>query len=579
MGWYGISRRNLRKRSMRDLMNYDKPDMTTTLASFPSIHERLPLVGSVPDNLRRAGADFVSRGKVKIQSVESPGTNLCQLTGSVQCGFGIVHHPALTLARRGGQIQIEHYQCGCREGAAGRFCAHCAALLVAHYGHADAVILSEDQIRDQEEEAYTGIRIRLGTIQKTAEPVYWTPEDAGRLAAPNIAVVGREDTGNTQMAESVAIQLLRQKAQAGERIGLLLFAGLDDYSEGRTTFVDTTGAKVLRLHKLPVNPFSLRGLERKPQLHAHTAMSFADALARAYGLNALEKSTLVQCVIAAYAARGITSDPVTWDLAPPVFEDVYEEYCSRPQNQRSGTLAQVMETFSLLDLFDSESREHPALYDQIQGTVIMDMSGYPERLKHFALGIVLEVVYAQMCGQKRTLSRELQKMILIDNADTLLASGSAGLEGLLSQGREFGLGLLLSAQSLDGFRDEGFDYRKWIRTWVLHNVEDLRKADLEFLLQADIHENALDRLYQTSRRLQKLHSLIRIGLEEPVLAEDLPFYEIAEDAAQSYLVERSNTPEPEPLAGMPLLDAVNLEEDLVSLEELSQGPMIALEEL
>lgn len=557
-------------------MHYDKPDSLTTLASFPSIPKPETAAGRIPEALRLAGADFVKRGKVKIQSVESPGTIFCELTGSVHCGFGIVHHPALTLAHRNGEIQVERYQCGCREGTAGRLCAHCVALLVAHYGHADARILTEEQRKRMEDVGISGARIRLGTIQKTRTPVYWTPEDPLRLAAPNIAVVGSEDTGNTQMSESIAIQLLRQKA--GSDFGILLFAGLDDYSEGRTTFIETAGAKVLRLYKLPINPFSLRGLERKPQLHTHVAMAFSDALARAYGLGALEKSMLVQSVIAAYAARGITSDPVTWDKTPPSFADVQEAYTARPQSQGSDALTQVMESITLQDLFATDQENYPDLMDQIRGAVIMDMSGYPEGLKQFTLSLMLEMLYARMLGMEKNISRELRKMILVDNADELLRSGSAGLEGLLSQGREYGVGMLLAVQDLDGFRDEGFDYRKWIRTWVLHNVADLRKSDLEFLLQIDIYDSMLERLYQDSRRLEKLHSLIRIGTETPVLSEDLPFYEIAEDAAQSYLIEENKTAEPEPLAGMPLLDAQHLD-DLVTLDDIPAGPMGILDDL
>ena len=557
-------------------MNYDKPDSLTSLASFPSMQNQIAADGTVPEALRLAGADFVKRGKVKIQSVESPGTNFCELTGSVHCGFGIVHHPALTLAHRGGEIQVERHQCGCREGAAGRFCSHCAALLVAHYGHADVRILTEDQRKRLEDMAIAGLRVRLGTVQKPKSPVYWTPEDPLRLATPNIAVVGNEDTGNTQMTESIAIQLLRQKA--GTDFGILLFAGLDDYSESRTTFVETTGAKVLRLHKLPMNPFSLRGMERKPQLHAHTAMCFADALTRAYGLGALEKSMLVQSVIAAYAARGITSDPVTWDKTPPTLEDVHDAYAARPLSQRSDALAQVMESMTLLELFDTDQEDYPDLFDQIRGTVIMDMSGYSEGLKQFTLSVVMEMLFTQMQGREKSISRELRKMILVDNADELLRSGSGGLEGLLSQGREFGVGMLLAVRDLDGFRDEDFDYRKWIRTWIMHNVADLRKSDLEFLLQIDIYDSMLERLYQASRRLEKLHSLIRIGTEPPVLSEDLPFYEIAEDAAQSYLVEEKKTAGPEPLAGMQLLDTGHLD-DLVVLEDIPEIPMGLLDDL
>ena len=66
------------------------------------------------------------------------------------------------------------------------------------------------------------VRIRLGTHLKTREPVYWFPEDTRYPAAANLAVVGGEKTGNTQMLCSAAIQLLRQKEQTGESLGLLL---------------------------------------------------------------------------------------------------------------------------------------------------------------------------------------------------------------------------------------------------------------------------------------------------------------------------------------------------------------------
>ncbi len=423
-----------------------------------------------------------------------------------------------------------------------------------------------------------GTIVRLGTAKQTGEPVIWLPEDADQPAAANLALVGRENTGGTQLLESVVLQLLRQKAHRGESLGVLICDGLDDSIESRSTFAEAIGARILRLHKLPMNPFSLRGLERKPQLHTHIAMTFADALARAYGLGALQKSTLVQSILAAYSARGITSDPVTWDRTPPTFHDVYREYCSRPTAQREDTLAPVMENPALLDLFDENAREDSSAYDLLRSVVILDMCGYPEAVKHFALGILLEMLCARLGGQPRTLSAQLDKVILMDNADLLLNAGCPGLEGLLSRGGDHGLGVLLSAQNPDCFRHGDFDFRRWIPTWVLHNMEDIRKTDLEFLLRMDIHDSALEQLYQVSRRLQKLHSLVRREGAEPVLTEDLPFYEIANDTAQSYLKWEIPEAEPEPLAGMPLLDAFHLD-TLVDLDEDPAGPMAVLGEL
>lgn len=417
----------------------------------------------------------------------------------------------------------------------------------------------------------TGARIRLGTRMKTTEPVYWMIEDP-RHPAANLAIVGGENMGNTQMVHSVAIQLLRQKAQAGEPIDLLLFAGLDDYGDSHTNFPELTGARVLRLHKLPFNPLTLSGLDRKPQLHTHIAMVFADSLARAYGLNALEKSTLVQSIISAYASRGITSDPLTWNLPAPSLEDVYEEYCARPQGQHSGTLAQILENLSAMELFDCGPAQEELLFHRLRGTVMIDMSGYSESLKHFALDIMLQVLWEQQHSRGRTLHDGLRNMILIDNADRLLSPCSPALEGLLTQGQEFGIGLLLAAQSLDAVQECSFDCRPWIHGWILHNVEALRKSDLEYLLQTDIHDSELERLYQESRHLGRLQSLICLRNREPVLAVDLPFYEIAADAAQSYLIPEHIAPAPEPLEGMPLLDFNDLEA-LGTLDDEITGPM------
>lgn len=111
MGWYGFSRRP-EKRSLKYPMHYDKPDSNTSLASlFSSPRQHAP-EDTISEALRMAGADFVNRGKVEAQAITSPGTNLCQLSGSVHGSFGIVYHPILTLTHQGSELQVEQYQCG-----------------------------------------------------------------------------------------------------------------------------------------------------------------------------------------------------------------------------------------------------------------------------------------------------------------------------------------------------------------------------------------------------------------------------------------------------------------------------------
>lgn len=562
---------------METHMIFDKPELTATLATGTQFAERYDAASDVPESQRHAGADYVKREKVKFQSIDSPASGITELMGTVQCGFGIVHHPTLTVSRRGDQLLVERHHCGCREGTRGSFCAHCAALMVARYGRADARFLTESQAL-QAEADLKGIRIRLGTGRKNGEPIFWTPEATERVSSPNAVVIGGADTGNTQVMKSIVLQFLRQKADIAGDLGVLIFDWMGDYDESKTDFIEATGTKVRRLHKLPLNPFGLQKLERFPQLHVHTAMSFADTLVRAYGLGPLQKSTLVQCVLAAYAAKGITSDPVTWDLAAPTFADVYEEYCARPQAQRSDTLTPVMESLSAFELFDTDPPERMTLYEMFRGVVVIEMAGYPQELRSFAMGIMLEQLYAQMCGTVRSVSDTLTKLVLIDEADALLGMGSPGLEGILQRSREYGLAVVLAAMSPSHFCSGSFDWWKVIRTWVIHNAEDLYRTELESLLQMDSHDPGMERLYQNVKHQGKLQSLIRIGQEEPLASEDLPFYEIVRDAGQSYLKDTRPEPRSMPLEGMPLLDAQHL--DLVDiLDDFPVAPMGSLEEL
>jgi DNA phosphorothioation-dependent restriction protein DptH len=307
-------------------------------------------------------------------------------------------------------------------------------------------------------------------------------------------------------------------------------------------------------------------------------MAFADTLVRAYGLGPLQKSILVQSVLAAYEARGITSDPLTWDRPTPSFADVYEEYNSRPNTQRSDALSTVMDSLSSFELFGAEQPECTTTMEMFQGVVVIDMSGYPRELQSFAAGIMLEQLYAQMCGSRRLPSGYVSKMLMIDEVDPLLEMGCAGLEGILRRSREHGLSVVLAAQSPIHFCGEDFDWQQVIRSWVVHNAEELYKPELAAMLQLDTFEMGGEKLYQFVKHQRKLQSVIRIGTEEPLQSDDLPFYEIVRDDGQSYLKERHQEVRLLPLEGMPLLDMANL--DTVDItEDITALPMAELTDL
>lgn len=565
---------HFRQKENEPQMKFDKPDFSEQLAAGLSFEERFAQAEQISEDLLRSGDEFVKKGKVKYQTMDSLVSGTSELTGTIQCGFGIVHHPSIMTLRRRDKVLVPRFHCGCRDGVRDKFCIHCAALVQARFGGMNVRVTEDDQNTDTD---LQGIRIRLGTHRKTEEPVYWTPEAAERVSTPNMAVIGGADSGNTQVMKSVALQFLRQRERMDGDTGMLILDWMGDYDESKNDFMEATGARVRKLQKLPLDPFSLRQLERKPQLHVHRAMSFADTLVRSHGLSPLAKSTLVQSVMAAYEAKGITSDPVTWNLPAPTFADVYEEYFSRPQTQRNEGLSAVMDNLAAFELFDSGPAERTTAMEMFRGVVVIDMSGYPKELKSFAAGIMLEQFYAQLCGSRRSRSSQLTKMLLIDEADELLSMGCPGLEGILRRSRDYGLAVVLAAQYPERFCG-GFDWWQVIRTWVIHNAEELYKPELEALLQPDAHEFGLDRLYQMVKHQVKLQSLVRIGTEEPVPVEDLPFYEIVQDKNQNYLKTKGHEARLLPLEGMPLLDMDHLEAVDI-LDDVPAAPMQFLETL
>ena len=393
-------------------------------------------------------------------------------------------------------------------------------------------------------------KIRLGTNQKTGEPLYWMPWEKDQMHA---CVLGAPGTGKTQLIKSVIVQLLRQHRSMG--ILVLDFKG--DYNESKPEFVEVAQAKVRKIHQLSLNPFGLGGMQQRPQLHVHTAMNFADAMAASYNLDPIQKSTLVQSVMAAYARCGINEDPETWSRPVPTFAQVYREYLDRPSTQHNDSLEHIMDSLSALELFEEQGDDDADRYQTFQGVAVLDLSGYSEPVKNLAAMLLL----SKFCDRMTVSQREqgLEKLVLVDEADDILSRGCPVLNRIIREGRDQGVGVMLSARYPDFLQTMGFDCRSYIQLWLLHYVEELRKSELEYILRAEPFDPSVDQLYHSLRQLERNESMLRLGDEEPILMENLPFHDISTDTEQTYLRRESPEPEEDIFAGMRELDVAHLE--------------------
>ncbi len=490
--------------------------------------------------------------------------------GKALCSFNFVHYPELTVDASG---EVVSAACTCGAANGGQ-CVHCTALkpLVRERETAYApveILFQEEQSQPQDlylppeepvqpsapepEKAGNSVTIRFGTDVQTEKPVLWLPNDTNQVTHINMGIIGTMGTGKTQFTKSVITQLYRQRRNnpGAEEMGILIFDYKGDYNEEKTDFVEATGAKVLKLHKLPFNPFALNDFKRKPQLHVHTAVSFADTLTRIYGLGPIQKTTLVQAILSAYEECGITADPRTWSRTAPTFAQVHAQY-SKGRSQRGDSLTAAMDTIAMFELFASDPMGTVSLYEMLHGTVVIDMSGYPGDLKNLAVAIILDLFYAQMLNSSHSklvttedggVYRQIKKVILVDEADNIMSSGLPVLRNIIKEGREFGLGMILSTQYLDHFRGDDEDYRKYMKTWVVHNVENLKRSDVEYVFQLPMSDPSAEQLFQSIKQLEKHHSVVRIGTDAPMYMEDLPFFRIAQESQESYLQTEESDPE------------------------------------
>ncbi len=85
--------------------------------------------------------------------------------------------------------------------------------------------------------------------------------------------------------------------------------------------------------------------------------------------------------------------------------------------------------------------------------------------------------------------------------------------------------MILSTQFLKHFGSGEDDYSKYILTWAVHNVSDLKYSDVEFVFKTESKSQENQVLFHAIKNLEKHHSIIKIGNLKPVYVKDKAFWE------------------------------------------------------
>ena len=123
----------------------------------------------------------------------------------------------------------------------------------------------------------------------------------------------------------------------------------------------------------------------------------------------------------------------------------------------------------------------------------------------------------------------LGKVILVDEADNFMSEGFPSLKKILKEGREFGVGTILSTQFLNHFGTGDDDYSKYILSWVVHNVSDLKAGDVDFVFKTEAKSQESNVLFNDIKKLNKHNSIVKIGNKKPQYIVDRAFWELWKD--------------------------------------------------
>lgn len=362
----------------------------------------------------------------------------------------------------------------------------------------------------------------VGSIGKS-QPEFWPSNtDLNQL---NVGVVGDLGTGKTQLLQSLIFNLRRETAAVQPTpLSMLVLDYKRDFQ--RPDFLDAVGGMVLKPHDIPLNPFELEGEYSKLRAY-EKAKDFCDVLERIYsGVGPVQRQRLTTAVTEAFAEHPETA---------PTLSEVLDRY---QEEVTADSVTSILRDFVMREIF-IDGRGPTTSFDELleDRVVVLALNelGNDKDGKNALVALFLNQYYGYMLrrtkwpveGRDPSL-RRLNSYLLVDEAVNIMRYDFEVLENLLLQGREFGVGVMLSSQFLSHFRTAKKNWTEPLLTWFVHKVPHVTVKDLERIgLSANedlaiqvatlpVHE-ALYKSLGTSGRRMRGH----------------PFYEIVGDIASS----------------------------------------------
>lgn len=371
------------------------------------------------------------------------------------------------------------------------------------------------------------IVIAVGTT-KSGKEIVFEPNNTDKITHPNMGIIGTMGTGKTQFARSIIAQFAKEAHHnVGQKpVGMLVFDYKGDYYQ--EDFLQTVGGEMFTAG-FPFNPLKLIVTEKTKYMNlpSVTADRISDSFSKAYGLGTVQTSRIKQVIIDTYEQFGITRDPKTWDRPLPTMNDVVQNYLE--ENDARDSVYALFSKLNDYTIFTPDNTTCVSMFEWLDSVKVIDLTIYPEDTKKVIVSLILDLFYEEMrlLGESKTLGRyrELRTMILVDEAHQFLNKDFKAFRNIISEGRMFGVGMILSTQNLSDFKSSKMDYSSFIGSWIIHHVNNISRSEIANIFGASDtnYQGYMDFITNA----KKFESICKLG-NTIVGIRDIPYFELIE---------------------------------------------------
>ncbi|WP_194822572.1 VirB4 family type IV secretion system protein [Micromonospora sp. S-DT3-3-22] len=285
----------------------------------------------------------------------------------------------------------------------------------------------------------TGMGVLFGLNLHSAGVVVW---DRWAQSNYNAVILARSGEGKSYLAK---LDLLRNLCLGVE-------AFVIDPEDEYLRLADAVGGTVIRLGAagVKINPLDLPPgddalNDRARFLHTLVTVMASGDTAVSAPLPGDEARSLDVAVLAAYRAKGITTDPRTWRRPAPLLGDVTAALEDTDDaGRRVAARLHPYVAGSMKGLFDGPTTT------AAQGhLVVFAIKDLPEQLHPVGTLLTLDTIWRTVRGATGSGQRpDALRMVLVDEAWKLLSGGRGGvfLETLAKSARKYGTGLTVVTQ-------------------------------------------------------------------------------------------------------------------------------------